>query len=206
MRRATRGFTLIELLAVVALVALVGALVLPRIGIGGERRTLSEAEQLAASLELARQRAAVTGVPHRLHLDLDRQGYRLEWLAREEEQEAPPAGADAPAPHPADRDWARAPTIPMTPPQRETRSWRPVPGPVGATSWITEGIAVVAVQTPEGVATEGSLFATFGPDGSGDAAVLEMADEQGNRLTLEVAPLADAVRIAWGGLEAHAGG
>ncbi|MGH7337798.1 MAG: pilus assembly FimT family protein, partial [Myxococcota bacterium] len=73
-----RGFTLIEILAVVAILALVAAFIVPNMG-GLRRRALrNEAQQIASQLELARQRAIVTGVPHRLWLELDEAEYRLE--------------------------------------------------------------------------------------------------------------------------------
>lgn len=212
MTRRRRAFTLIELLAVVALVALVAGLVLPRVGIGGGRRTLGEAEQLAAAVEYARQRAAVTGTPHRLLLDLDLQAYRVEaWLpdpeARPADAGAPPGGAAGEEPlHPADRDWARARRIPMVAPRAQPRAWQPVPATLGDATRLPEGVAVVAVETARGVREEGRLFLAFGADGSGEATRLELADEDGTRVTLEVAPLADAVRLAWGGLRETRGG
>lgn len=203
MRRSLRGFTLIELLAVVALVALVAGLALPRLGIGGDRRILAEAEQLAASLEFTRQRAAVTGIPHRLVVDLERQAYRIEaW------QEAPPepgsaagsaAGETQPW-HPADRDWSDVRNLPMAAPREADRTWRPIPGSLGADTPIPVGMAILGVETPEGIAEAGRVELTFGADGSGDATRIELADEDGNQITLESAPLADAVRLAWGGL------
>ena len=69
--RDERGFTLIEILAVVAILALVAAFVVPNLGGLRVRALRAEAQQLAAQLELARQRAIVTGVPHRLWLELD---------------------------------------------------------------------------------------------------------------------------------------
>src|SRR6267142_4827808 len=87
-RRHERGFTLIEILAVVAILALVAAFVVPNLG-GFRRRALhNEARQLASQLELARQRAIVTGVPHRVWLELDQAEYRLEWLAADPEEVA----------------------------------------------------------------------------------------------------------------------
>ena len=209
MRRSLRGFTLIELLAVVALVALVAAIALPRLGIGGDRRILAEAEQLAASLEFTRQRAAVTGVPHRLVMDLDRQAYRIEaW------REAPPepgsaagsAGGETEPWHPADRDWADVRNLPMAAPREAARTWQPIPGGLGASTPIPVGMAILGVETPEGVADAGRVLLVFGADGSGDAARIELADEDGNPITLESAPLAHAVRLAWGGLRERAHG
>jgi type II secretion system protein H len=203
MTRSARGFTLIELLAVAALVALVAAIVLPRIGIGGDRRTLGEGEQLAASVEFARQRAAVTGTPHRVLLDLDLQAYRVESWRTEED---PETDAEEEAPNPADRDWAAARELPLRPPEEGQRAWRPVSNLLGDATRLPEGIAVTAIEGRDGLAQEGRHFLFFDADGSGDGARIELSDRDGNQVTLEVAPLADAVRLAWGGLRERRGG
>lgn len=214
MRRGARGFTLIELVAVVALVALVAAIVLPRIGIGGDRRTMGEAQKLAASLEYARQTAVVTGTPHRVRMDLDRQSYRVERLApeppearQEEGRLAGGAGAgETPEVHPADRDWATAERLPLSPPREGERAWRPVEGLLGSLKGLAPDIAMVAVETTDGRVERGPVMARFGPDGSGEPTWIEIADVEGNRVTLEIAPLADRVRLAWGGLQQVRGG
>ena len=84
-RRGGAGFTLIEMLAVVAIFALVASFVMPNIGALRDRKLRAQAQQIAAHLELGRQRAVMTGVPHRLLLDLDEAAYRLEWFASEAE-------------------------------------------------------------------------------------------------------------------------
>ena len=40
----------------------------------------SEAESIAENLRFARQRAIMTGVPHRLLIDLEEGGYQIEWF------------------------------------------------------------------------------------------------------------------------------
>ena len=71
-----RGFSLIEMLAVVLIFALMAMFVLPNFESVRSRALGHAAERIASRLELARQRTIVTGVPHRLWIDLDDDSYR----------------------------------------------------------------------------------------------------------------------------------
>ena len=82
-RNHRRGFTLIEMMAVVALVGMIFALGLPRLSSSRWRALGDAAESIAASLEFARQRAIMTGIPHRVLIDLEDGGWRVEWLVSE---------------------------------------------------------------------------------------------------------------------------
>ena len=75
------------MLAVVAIFALMAAFVMPNLGTLGSRTLQHQAERIGGQLELARQRSIVTGIPHRLWLDLDGASYRLEWYVSEAETE-----------------------------------------------------------------------------------------------------------------------
>ena len=105
------------MLAVVAIFALLAAFVAPNLGLLSSRRLQQQAERISAQLELARQRAIVTGIPHRLAIDLDRGSYWLEWFVTQAEaigEEADAAGArsarlDADLAGPAVRGSARIP-------------------------------------------------------------------------------------------------
>ena len=70
--RRAAAFTLIEMLAVVALMGLMAAFVVPNLGSLQNRRLHAQARELAAQFELARQRSVVTGIPHRMWMDLER--------------------------------------------------------------------------------------------------------------------------------------
>ena len=61
------------------------SLLLPAIGAGGGARLRGQAERLAGVLELARQRAVVTGKPHRVSIDLEKAAYRIEWFVADSE-------------------------------------------------------------------------------------------------------------------------
>src|SRR5262245_53371163 len=121
-----RGFTLIEILAVVAILALVAAFVVPNMG-GLRRRALrAEAQQIAAQLELARQRAIVTGVPHRVWLELDQAEYRLEWLAAD-----PAAVAQAEMRAEAALDVHGNTPLALSAPPAPPLDYQPIPGNFG---------------------------------------------------------------------------
>ena len=122
MRRRS-GFTLIEILAVVAIFALLTALIAPNLGSLSSRTLRQRAESIAASLELARQRSVLTGIPHRLLIDLDQSAYRLEWFVTEVE-----AGGEAAESEPEPLDVRGQSPIPMAAPRGETRAYRPLPG------------------------------------------------------------------------------
>jgi type II secretion system protein H len=88
--RRRAAFTLIEMIAVVAIFALLAAFVAPNLGILSSRRLEQEAQRLSGQLELARQRTVVTGIPHRLAIDLDRGSYWLNGRPRTPRRSASP--------------------------------------------------------------------------------------------------------------------
>src|SRR5262249_36320500 len=90
--------------AVLAILALLIAFVAPSLGTLTGRKARNTAEAIAATLELARQRTVMTGVPHRVHLDLDEPSWRLEWWVSDAEEN----GEEAPAPGPHPRSKACA--------------------------------------------------------------------------------------------------
>ena len=112
------GFTLLELIAVVLIIGLVAGLAVPNLGLLGEQRLRDEALRLTAELELARQRSVMTGIRHRLVLDLDESLYWTEWEVPEEEPAAPAAaGSDRPPS--------------LSPPERAESAFAPRPDPSG---------------------------------------------------------------------------
>lgn len=180
-RRRPAGFTLIELAAVVLVVALLYSFVLPNFGIGSRRALDGAAESLRASLELARQRSIATGARHRVAIDLDGGRYQLEVF------ETPP-----PEP-PAERD-PRGP-VDLAAPRAAAGSFLPVPGKMGFTQRLSERIWIREVETAAGVQTRGAAGVEFFQDGSATAAVIALANDDGDGLAVQVLPLADTVRI-----------
>ncbi len=125
-REGSTGFTLIEMLAVVAILALVIGLALPNFGLRSRRATQDEAKQLAANLEFARQRSVMTGVPHRLVIDVEGGSYWLEWLV----SEARARGEEDLVGQPVYELGGRT-EVPMSPPEAAERIYRALPGSLG---------------------------------------------------------------------------
>jgi len=182
--RSRHGFTLIELMAAVVLFALMAMLIAPRVGSITSRALHQQAEQIAAQLELGRQRAIVTGVPHRLLIDLEGGRYRLEWLpGADPEEEVPPP-----------RVLGRA-FVPMSAPRAAARSFRPIPGQLGEFSRLETPVFFSGLETPEGWVEAGRVSIRFERDGTASASALHLEDESGKAVVLDVLPLADTVRV-----------
>jgi len=186
--RLSSGFTLIEILAVVTIFALLAGLLAPRVGsITGRNLTLS-AELIRSRIDLARQRAALTGIPHRLLVDLEGGAFRIEWLVTEARQ----MGLETQPP--PELDLRGQAPIPMTPPTAERPDYFPLPGQMGRFELLDESV-VISMETAEGFQDRGEAAIEFSYDGTARDASLYLADETGRTLILDVLPLADLVRI-----------
>ena len=183
-----RGFTLLEMVAVVAIMGLLLFLFVPAVGVTDSARLRGGARELGAHLEFARQRAVMTGKPHRVLLGLEEGWYQLEWFVSDGD-ELP--GVEALATPEVD---LRGP-IAMSPSAATIASYRPIPGIHGRVSWLDEQLRFGGVEVAEGWYEAGEFQVVFQGDGSSDPAriVIETGDEPG--LVLEVSPLLDAVRI-----------
>ena len=185
------GFTLIEILAVVAILALVAAFVVPNLGGFRMRALRSEATQLAAHLELARQRAIMTGVPHRVWLELDQSEYRLEWLAQDPE-DADLAEAERPT---QELDLNGNTPLDLAAPPAPLLDYQPIPGNFGNLQVVAYPFYFEAVETPEGRIERGEVSIRFERDGTADQTEIYLQDAQGDQIALDVQPLDDRVRI-----------
>jgi len=183
-----RGFTLIEILAVVAILALVAAFVVPNLSGIRARALRAEARQIAAQLELARQRAIVTGVPHRLWLELDQAEYRLEWLAEDPEE------VDLVAEEP-EFDLSGNTPLSLSAPIVRELEYRPIPGSFGNLQVVAEPFYFEAVETPQGRITRGQVSVEFARDGTADYTEIYLQDAAGDHIALDVYPLDERVRI-----------
>lgn len=190
--RRSAAFTLIEMIAVVLLFSLMVAMIAPNFGTLSGRALRDAADDLAARLELARQRSVMTGIPHRVFLDLDEAAYRVEWLASEAEQtgdEAPPEA------EPVALDLRGDAPLPLSPPQQAEREFRPLPGSLGQDSLLARDLAFRGVETPEGWVERGQAVVEFETDGTADWTLVALDDDAGHGLEIEVLPLAEAVRV-----------
>jgi type II secretory pathway pseudopilin PulG len=177
-------------MAVVAVIALIVGLVLP--GLGATRSALlrSQAREIAALLELARQRAVITGKPHRVLIGVDDGMLRLEWFASENETLGLEPGGGPPS-----LDLSGDSPIPLSPPQDRSLDYRPVPGHSGRDRWLGQDFAFEGVDTPEGWLEQGDVAVVFQRDGTTDAAEIAIVDRDQRRIFLELRPLVERVRI-----------
>lgn len=205
------GFTLIEMMAVITLIGMIFALGLPRLSSARWRALGDAAEALASSLEYARQRAVMTGVPHRVLIDLEDGEWRVEWLVSESEAAAGELGSGAAGGGPslagalagglggeaddADEPDPRAP-IDLHPPTKAGLDYYPIPSQLGRFTKLDEDdiLYFVGLEGNSGWVEGGHVQIVFDADGTTDFVLLELADADDRHLTLEIEPLLDRIR------------
>jgi len=203
------GFTLIEIMAVVAIIGMITALGLPRLSSARWRALGEAAESIAASLEFARQRAVLTGIPHRVRVDLEDGGWCVEWLVGERESMAAaladpealeaeglgggPLANGSTSGTAFDANDPDAP-IDLHPPVDDGRDYHPVPSRLGAFSWLDDDLYFVGLDGAEGWIEGGEVQIVFDADGSTEPVQLELADADDRHLTLEIESLRDRSR------------
>ncbi|UCE86242.1 MAG: prepilin-type N-terminal cleavage/methylation domain-containing protein [Deltaproteobacteria bacterium] len=186
------GFTLLELLAVVMILGLISSLALPYIGRQSSRTLRAQARRIAADLELARERSVVTGVAHRVQIDLDESVYWVESSAPAEAEGAPDASAALPAEAaPIGPDTP----IDLSPPIDASLDFQPLPNQLGKGQSLDDDTFFDSARTPEDTIDSGVLTIQFNRDGTADPTEIVLANDGGDVLILEVLPLADTVRI-----------
>jgi type II secretion system protein H len=195
-RARDAAFTLLEILAVVAIFALLAGLALPNFSGLHARNLKHQARRIVAQIELARQRAIVTGTPHRLFIDVDGAAYRIESLTAEDEADGE-GETDEMATDAFASSAAGGVSIDLTAPRAAERTFRPLPGTLGRFTLLDESIEFAGIETTGGWVDGGETFLRFERDGSADATTIVIEHESGMSVTLEVLPLADTVRVRY---------
>ena len=182
-RGGQAAFSLLEMIAVVIVFGLVAAVALPNLAGGGDRKLWNAAGSLTAELEWARQRTVMTGIPHRVLLDLEEGRTQLQWLRRETAEPR------------ADVDEDGRPVVHMAPPERAAEAFQPIPAQLGRPVTLEASVAFHSVESDGGVAESGLVAVEFESDGTTEPVTIFLENDRGLVLALEVAALSDAIRI-----------
>ncbi len=178
-------------MAVILILGLTMSLLLPAIGAGGGARLRGQAERVGAVLELARQRAVVTGKPHRVLIDLEEATYGIEWLVPDPEDAEPLAASNPDDPLAA----LQGEIVDLAPPRGAEAYYQPIPNRFGRRDRLDSGYFFEGVDTPEGWIERGEVVVVFQWDGSSDAAQIVISDPDSRSIDLDIAPLLEMVRI-----------
>ncbi len=177
-------------MAVVLILGLLMSVLLPALGAGGGRMLRQQGDRIAATLELARQRAIVTGKPHRVILDLERGGFTVEWLVTEA-RAFPGRDDDF-----VEDELLSSNSIDLSPPKEDVLDYYPIPNAVfGRWDFLERGYFFEGVDTSEGWIESGEVYLVFDWNGTTEASQIVISDPDNRSLDLDVAPLLDTVRI-----------
>ena len=168
------------------------SLMLPALGAGGGRRLRLQGDRIAARLELARERAVVTGKPHRVVLDLEQGAFAVEWLVTE----ARAQGTETEATESPESPESEFIELDLSPPTEDELDYHPIPSAAfGGWAVLDTGFFFEGVDTPEGWIESGEVYLVFDWDGTTDAAQIILSDPDNRSLDLSVAPLLETVRM-----------
>lgn len=186
---ADQGFTLIEILAVVLIIGFISSMILPGLRFSGGSSRHDEALNVASHLELARQRAIMTGKTHQVMIDVDKGSYWVEWQVRLSEN-----GASLSVAEQQRAVWEGNIEDVLRPPAKAF-GYEPIPNRFGRGSLLSDPFYFDGIDTSEGWLDEGQVRVVFLSDGSTDAAQVVISDPDGFAATLDILPILDAVRI-----------
>jgi prepilin-type N-terminal cleavage/methylation domain-containing protein len=184
-QRGSGAFTLIELLAVLFIIALVLGITLPNLSLRSDRVMLGSAQDLAARLSFARQRAVATGTPHRIVIDLDASAW---WI-----EVRPDAACSFSAPPPAP---SASREVQLAAPRDVEQPFVPLAGPFGRPRQLPEEVFFASIETlAAGPVVSGQVGLVFEEDGTADPALFVLENDEGAVLHVQLARLADEVQI-----------
>ena len=161
--------------------------VVPNMSVLQTRALREDAKRIVATVDLGRQRAVVTRIPHRMFIDIKNATYGLEWLAPVED-EAPQSGLNA-------SGFEISAPLSLAPPPAAEREFVPTPGHIGRLASLSDGIGFAEIETSGGRIHAGEIYVDFQRDGTSSFTVIVIDDPDGQKLFLEILPLADTVRI-----------
>ena len=184
--RAAGAFTLIELLAVLFIMTLVLGITLPNLSLRSDRVLLGCAQDLAARLTFARQRAVATGTKHRVVIDLDVSAW---WIEAQPEEASELEVSPLPAP-------GAAPAVQLAAPPFVESEFVPLVGPSGRPRQLPDGVFFSSIETlAAGPVATGQVGLVFEADGTADPALFLMENEEGAVVRVQITRLADEVQI-----------
>ena len=180
-------------MAVVLILGLTMALLIPAFGAGAGTALRRQGERLGGTLELARQRAVMTGKPHRVVINLEQGHYAIEWLVTAARAEG---GLEEEVLVESEQlDAVYDEGIDLTPPRDEFTEYYPIPNRFGGHSWLDAGFFFEGIDTPEGWIESGEVVLVFDWDGSSDVAQIVISDPDNRSIDLDIAPIVETVRI-----------
>ena len=163
------------------------SMMLPNFGALQTKKLQDSAEQMVERIDFGRQRSVMTGVPHRLVIDLDTGTYQLEWQGERPAEKKKPA---KPALEPGVETQ-----LSLAPPPATERSFETLQGPLGKLETLGRGIEFAWIETPGGETDFGEAHITFEGDGTSSYTLLVLDEPGGHELALQILPLAEMVRI-----------
>jgi prepilin-type N-terminal cleavage/methylation domain-containing protein len=181
----TRGsaFTLIEIMAVILILALIAAVVGPRISAIAGQAVMDDGRQLAAALDFARGKAMALGREHRVVLDVGGARYWIE------------AKTAVPPPAPT-LTWAELDELPLVAPRMDAFDFAPLAGAVGRPSALRANVRFAAVDGDVPISADGFPQITFARDGATTPARIWLESTTGVRVRVDVALLADPTKVS----------
>ncbi|RJP64061.1 MAG: prepilin-type N-terminal cleavage/methylation domain-containing protein [Candidatus Abyssobacteria bacterium SURF_17] len=179
MKPESEGFTLIELIAVIALISIIAAIVLPRIDpFVPERRLKSAARTLSGTISLAYGEAIAKKKTYRLYLDSSTDEY---WIAEvqetDDEQQASAVGI---------RIGTQFELLQQVGDPAHTSETTPTE-PLLAPKKLPEGVHFSSVEVvlpdPE-TSSSGPQYIEFNPLGYAGAATIQLTNDDGQEFTV----------------------